>query len=106
MAIPDRPNDSSDPNDGSSSRANTHDVPGGAIRWTNTSSRPEARDRSANACRAPWWVMTISRTPAPSTRCRHCSAVALIATGKPSSLAAATASAALCARRNGSISMP
>ena len=41
------------------------------------------RDRSANACRAPWWVTIISRTPAPSTRCRHCSAVALIATGKP-----------------------
>ena len=104
--MPESPNDSRAPNDGSSSRAKTHAVPGGAIFCTNTSSRPDARERSAYACRAPWWVTIVSRTPAPSTRCRHRSPVALTATGNPSSLATATVSAALRARRNGSISIP
>ena len=104
--MPDRPNASSEPNDGSSTTVKAQAVPGGAMRWTYTSSRPEARARSVNACRAPWWVTTDRRTPAPSARCCHRSATALIATGKPSSRAAATVSAGLVARRNGSTSMP
>ena len=34
VAIPDIPNDSSDPNDGSSTISSTHEIPFGAIRWT------------------------------------------------------------------------
>ena len=83
------------PNDGSSSSAKTHAVPGGAIRWTNTSSRPEAGTRSANACRAPWWVTTAAARPPRPPGAATARRSALIATGKPSSLAAATVSAAL-----------
>ncbi len=105
LAIPESPNDSSEPNNGSSSSAKTQEMPG-PISCTYASSRPQSQDRSAKAWRASWGVTIISRTPAPSTRCCHCSAVALIATGKPSSLAAVTASAALPTRRNGSIVIP
>ena len=58
-------------------------MPAAAILCTYTSSRPEARDRLAKAWRAPWGVTIISRTPAPSTRCRHCSAVGLDRHGEP-----------------------